>query len=85
MGQMQRKQVYVYIEKGTNTQEKISASQIEEQIKEVQKCKIEWLDTCPMRIFQVEGKIDDKFDIYSSDDFSNNMGVNYNLIRRTQK
>ena len=35
MGQMQRKQVYVYIEKGTNTQEKISASQIEEQIKEV--------------------------------------------------
>ena len=36
-----------------------------------------------MRIFQVEGKIDDKFDIYSSDDFSNNMGVNYNLIRRT--
>lgn len=41
------------------------------------------MDTCPMRIFQVEGKTDDKFDIFSSDDFSNNMGVNCNLIRRT--
>lgn len=50
--------------------------------KKFSKCKLKWSDRCPKRNFKLEWKIDEKFDIYSSDDL-NNLGINFNEIRMT--